>query len=89
MTSPRLCERRSSLVSICDLCSPSEREASRDPTRTKTAILGKTQNVARKNCHSATDCTDYINEISERDGATGVGTTHREQRVGVRPWREW
>ncbi len=46
-------------MSICDRCSPSEREARRDPTSTNIAIFGKTTNVAMKNCQSATECIDY------------------------------
>ena len=50
---------------MCDLCSPSESDARREPTNTKTAIFGKTTNVARKNCHSASDCMDCTRKCAQ------------------------
>ena len=56
------------LVSMCDLVSPSDRSARREPTNTNMAIFGKTTKVARKNCHRATDWMDWVPQQSRSAG---------------------
>ena len=80
---------RDLLVSMCDLVSPSERPARREPTKTKITILGKTTNVARKNCHNATDWMDYTAAGSvSRARTPHTARTYGKEGIRVHPWRE-
>lgn len=77
------------LVSMCDLVSPSDRSARREPTNTKMAILGNTMKVARKNCHRATDWMDWVPRQSRSaKPRSPLQGTYSKESVRVHPWRK-